>query len=41
MPAINANSDIVEFTGANATDLSNFQAKITGQTRINGRINNF
>ena len=41
MPAINTNSDIVEFTGANATDLSNFQAKVTGQTRINGRINNF
>ena len=36
MPAVNNNSDIVEFNGANATDSFNFKAKITCQTDDNG-----
>ena len=38
-PAINNNGDIVDFNGANATDLYNFKTKITGQTNNNGIIN--
>ena len=34
--AVNNNSDIVEFNGANATDSFNSEAKITGQTGDNG-----
>ena len=36
IPAVNNNSDIVEFNGANATDSFNFKAKITCQTDDNG-----
>ena len=39
--AVNNNGNIVEFIGTNATDSFNFKAKITGQTRNNGRINDF
>ena len=35
IPVLNNNSDIVEFNGANATDLFNFKAKITGLTGNN------
>ena len=34
------NGNIVEFTGANATDSFNFEANVTGQTDNNGRIDN-
>ena len=37
---VNNDGDIVDFNGANATDSFNFKAKITGQTNINGRIEN-
>ena len=37
---VNNNGDIVDFNGANATDSFNFKTKITGQTNINGRIDN-
>ena len=40
IPAVNYNGDIVDFNGANATDLFNFKTKITGQTDNNGRIDN-
>ena len=39
IPAINNNGDIIAFNGANATDSSNFKAKITSQTNNNGRMN--
>ena len=38
IPAVNNNSDIVEFNGANYTDSINFKANITGQSGTNGRI---
>ena len=31
IPAVNHNGEIVEFSGANATDSFNFKAKVTGQ----------
>ena len=34
------NGNIVEFTGANATDSFNFEANVTGKTDNNGRIDN-
>ena len=43
IPAVDNAGNIVDFNGANATDLFNFKIKITGQTneRIdNGRIDN-
>ena len=40
IPALNDNGNIVDFNGANATDLFSFKAKIKGQTDENGRINN-
>ena len=40
IPALNDNGNIVDFNGANATDLFSFKAKIKGQTDDNGRINN-
>ena len=40
IPAVNNNSNIVDFNGANATDSFNFKTKITGQTDNNGRIDN-
>ena len=33
--AVNNNGNIVDFNGANATDLFNFKSKITGQTDNN------
>ena len=36
--AVDNNSDIVEFNGANYTDSINFKANITGQSGNNGRI---
>ena len=39
IPALNNNGDIVDFNGANITDLFDFNTKITGQTDDNGRIN--
>ena len=39
IPALNNNGDIVDFNGANVTDLFDFNTKITGQTDDNGRIN--
>ena len=36
IPAINNNGDIIDFNGANVTDLFNFNEKITGQTGDNG-----
>ena len=36
--AVNDNGNIDEFNGANTTDSFNFKAKITGQTAINGTI---
>ena len=38
IPAVNNNGNIVDFNGANATDSFNFKAKITSQTKDNGRI---
>ena len=38
IPAVNNNSNIVDFNGANATDSFNFKSKITGQTGDNGTI---
>ena len=38
MPAVNNNGDTVDFSGANTTNLFNFQTKITGQTNNNGRL---
>ena len=40
IPAVNNNTNIVEFNGVNAADSSNFKAKITGQADNNGRIDN-
>ena len=40
IPAVNDNGDIVDFNGANATDSVNFTAKMTGQNRDDGKINN-
>ena len=40
IPAINNNGDIVDFSGANATDSFNFKTKITGHIDNNRRINN-
>ena len=37
IPVVNNSGNIVEFNGANATDLFNVMAKITGQTDNNGR----
>ena len=37
---VNNNGDIVDFNGANTTDSFTFKTKITGQTNINGRIDN-
>ena len=47
IPAVDDNDTIVDFNGANATDLFNFKTKITGQTaadnnncgNITGRVN--
>ena len=39
IPAVNNNGNIVDFNGANATDLFNFKTKITGQTDDEGIIN--
>ena len=39
--AVNDNGNIDEFNGANTTDSFNFKAKITGQTAINGTIDDF
>ena len=39
IPALNNNGDIVDFNGANITDLFDFNTKITGQIDDNGRIN--
>ena len=38
IPALDADGDIVDFNGANATDSFNFKAKIAGQTGNNGGI---
>ena len=38
IPAVDNNSDIVEFNGANYTDSINFKASITDQSGNNGRI---
>ena len=40
IPAANNNGDIVNFNGANATNLFNFKAKITGQTDDDGETDN-
>ena len=37
IPSVNNDDNIVEFNRANATDSLNFKAKITGQTKDNGR----
>ena len=39
IPAVDDNGTIVNFNGANATDLFNFKTKITGQTNDDGIIN--
>ena len=39
IPAVNNAGDIVDFNGANATDLLNFKTKITGQANGDGIIN--
>ena len=39
IPAVNNNDEIVDFNGANATDLFNFKTKITGQIDDDGIIN--
>ena len=36
--AVNNEGNIIDYNGANATDLFNFKTKITGQTNANGRI---
>ena len=38
-PAANNEGNIVDFTGANATDSSNFKTKTTGQTNNDGETN--
>ena len=41
IPAVNNNGGIADFNGTiNATDSFNFNAKMTGQTDNNGRIDN-
>ena len=40
IPAVINNDGIVNFNGANNTDLFSFKAKITDQTNNNGEINN-
>ena len=40
IPAVNNNGNIVDFNGANVTDLFNHKTKITDQTDSNGRIDN-
>ena len=40
VPAVNDNGAIVDFDGANATDLFNFKIKLTGQTNNDRRIVN-
>ena len=40
IPAVNNNGNIVDFNGANSTDLFNFKTKIPAQTDNNGRIDN-
>ena len=40
IPAVGDNGDIVDFNGANATNLFNSKTKITGTTDDNGRIDN-
>ena len=40
IPAAGDNGDIVDFNGANATNLFNSKTKITGTTDDNGRIDN-
>ena len=37
--AVDNNGNIAEVNGTNATDSFNFKAKLTGQTRNNGIIN--
>ena len=39
IPAVNNEGNIVEFTGANATDSFKFKTKITGKTNNDGIIN--
>ena len=38
VPAVNNDGNIIDFNGANATDLFNFKGKITRKTNDNGRI---
>ena len=38
IPGVNNNNNIVNFNGANATDLFNFKTKIPGQTNNNDLI---
>ena len=38
VPAVNNDGNIIDFNRANATDLFNFKAKITGKTNDHGRI---
>ena len=40
IPAVNNNGNIVNFNEANATDLFNSEAKVTGQTDDDGEIVN-
>ena len=40
IPGVNNNGNMVDFTGPNATDPFNFEAKIAGQTDDDGRIDN-
>ena len=40
IPAVNNNSDIVDFNGANSSDSFNFKAKIIPQTDDDGQRNN-
>ena len=40
IPAVNNNGDIINFNGANATDLFNSKPKITDQTDDDGEIDN-
>ena len=40
IPAVNNNSDIVDFNGANSSDSFNFKAKIIAQTDDDGQKNN-
>ena len=40
LPAVSNNGNIVDFNADNATDSFNAKAKITGQTRDDGEIDN-